>query len=164
MKTLLLVRHAKSDHGDPRLADHDRELNERGLRDAPMMGRRLVARGVAPDLIVSSTARRALHTARLLAEAIDYPRRRIETRAELYAASEDTWLETIELLPDDRACAMIVGHNPEITAVANRLGRRPIDNVPTCGILLLEYATDAWVDVPSGTPCNWVFDYPKAAH
>jgi len=161
MKRLLLARHAKSNHGDPRRADRDRELNDRGRQDAPMMGRRLRKRGWLPELIVSSSARRALDTAKLMAVELEYPVVAIDVHDELYAASGDIWLETIHMLPADRACVMIVGHNPEITAVACGLTRSTIENVPTCGIVMLDFAGTRWDRVGERAPRAWDFDYPK---
>ncbi len=77
MKTLYLVRHAKSSWSNPALSDFDRGLNKRGKRNAPVMGKRMVVDGVKPDLIVSSPAKRALKTARIIAKEIGYPRKNI---------------------------------------------------------------------------------------
>jgi phosphohistidine phosphatase len=163
MKHLLLVRHAKSDHGDPRLPDRERELNARGRRDAPAMGLRLRERGLVPDLIVASSARRTRTTAELMAEVLDYPLASIDLRSELYAASEEIWLDTIHGLPATCGCVMIVGHNPEITAIAGMLTHSAIDNVPTCGVVVLEYAGGEWGRIGRKPPRHWDFDYPKSA-
>src|SRR5438034_8146614 len=85
MKTLFLIRHAKSSRDDPALADKDRPLNDRGKRDAPKMGKRLAKRNVAPDLILSSPATRALKTAQIIAKKLDYKRKNILVNDRLYA-------------------------------------------------------------------------------
>ena len=86
MKTLLLIRHAKSSWDDPALPDKDRPLNDRGRRDAPKMGKRLAKRGVKPDLILSSPALRALRTAEIIAKMLDYQRRDIVLNERLYCS------------------------------------------------------------------------------
>ena len=161
MKELLLVRHAKSGWDDASLRDIDRPLNARGLKDAPEMGRRLLQRDLQPALIVTSPARRALSTAQLLAEVLGYAAADIEIKDELYAASEEIWLRTIRELPARCNSALIVGHNPEITAVANRLLRSHIANVPTCGLLHVQYAARRWDKLDQQAPASWDFDYPK---
>src|SRR5918994_6226511 len=113
MKTLLLIRHAKSSWEHSGVSDHDRPLNERGLRDAPLMGRRLAERGVVPDVILSSTALRARATAKLLADALGSGAAHIVTDERLYAASADEVLEVVGELGSEVSCAAVVGHNPE---------------------------------------------------
>src|SRR6516164_4541044 len=98
MKTLFLVRHAKSSRDDPVLPDKERPLNERGRRDAPRMGERLAKRGVKPDIIVSSPAVRALTTAELIARELDYDLRDIAVDKRLYSASADDLLAVIHEL------------------------------------------------------------------
>ena len=88
-KRLTLVRHAKSSWDDASAADHDRTLNGRGERDAPMMGQRLLERGARPSLILTSTAKRARKTARLIAKQLGYPIEFIQGESELYLASPD---------------------------------------------------------------------------
>ena len=113
MKTLLLVRHAKSSWDHPGVDDHDRPLNARGRRDAPEMGRRLAERGLVPDRILSSTALRARTTAQLIAEGLGFDVDRIILDERLYAASADEVLRVIGEIDGDVGTAMVVGHNPE---------------------------------------------------
>lgn len=111
MKRLLIMRHAKSDHGQAGLADHDRPLNARGLQDAPRMGARLRELGIQPDVIVASTANRALHTARLFAEGNDSaaPVRQDER---LYLAPVSDYLAVLREVPASADSVIIVSHNP----------------------------------------------------
>lgn len=164
MKTLILARHAKSSWKNASLEDHERPLNNRGLRDAPMMARRLRDAGLRPDLIVSSTARRALDTAATLAQGLGYPLERLEPRAQLYACTPRTWLDCIAELPEECATVIIVGHNPEITEVARQLSGLDIDNVPTCGILRLDYGIERWRMLADAVPSDCDFDFPKRPH
>jgi phosphohistidine phosphatase len=162
MKRLLLVRHAKSSWADPGQRDIDRPLNERGRRNAPEMGKRLRERGLVPDLIVSSPARRALATAQLLADAFGMARGDIEIVDALYEASTATWLETIGALPAAVGTALMVGHNPELTELANLLCRETrIDNLPTCGVLCLEYGVRGWPATAGREPAHWTLDWPR---
>ena len=97
-----------------------------------------------------------------MAREFGIPKADIEIRDELYEASTETWLQAIAALPAKAACVMMVGHNPELTALANRLlPRARIDNVPTCGVLCLDYAIRDWAGIARAKPAHWHFDYPK---
>jgi phosphohistidine phosphatase len=162
MKHLIIVRHAKSSWADPGQRDFDRPLNGRGERNAAEMARRLKARGVRPQLIVASGARRAHATAKLMAEVFDYAKSDIAIVDELYEASPRVWLEQIRALPAQRDTVMMVGHNPEITAlVAELCPEARIDNVPTCGVLCLDYDVGDWTALARAKPRSWDFDFPK---
>lgn len=161
MKTLILVRHAKSSWRDDSLADRDRPLNRRGERDAPEMGRRLAARGGPPDLIVSSPATRALTTARIIAEAVGYPVDGIREDERLYLASPPELLEAIRGLDDRHDRVFLFGHNPGLTELVNELSEPAIDNVPTCGVVELRLAADRWADLSPDTVRRADFDTPK---
>ncbi len=163
MKRLTLVRHAKSSWKDPGLDDFDRPLNPRGERDAPVMGRRLQARGVRPSLILTSPAQRAQRTARLIAEAIGYPVEFLQREADLYLAEPDTILKVLAREGESFNDVFVCGHNPGMTDLANRLGGVRIDNVPTCGIVALEADIETWAEL-SDKNCHLdYFDYPKCA-
>lgn len=110
MKTLVLVRHAKSSWKDPGLADRDRPLNPRGRRDAPEMGRRLAARGT-PDRIVTSPALRAATTAAVIAEAVGYPEREIVEDERLYGAGSEEILEVIRGIEDRFERVFLLGQH-----------------------------------------------------
>ncbi len=159
MKTLILVRHAKSSWKDPGLSDWERPLNKRGYRDAPRMGQRLNSQSINVDLLVSSTAVRAVTTAELLAHEINY-RRDISTKDELYDADADEILAVIHSLGKEKS-AMIVAHNPGMTTIINRLSHKFIENVPTCGMAILSYDIQQWSEVGQTKPAHFEFDYPK---
>lgn len=149
MKTLILVRHAKSSWDHPGLDDHERPLSERGLRDAPRMGRRLADRGLAPDVVLSSTAVRALTTAELMAEAIGVERDRIVADERLYATSAAGLLEVIGELDSSVQTGMVVGHNPEMTSLAQRFTDE-IGHLPTCAVVEFRFDADAWDELDEG--------------
>ncbi len=145
-KRLILLRHAKSDWSDAALRDFDRPLNKRGRDNAPRMGRLLHAKGLCPDLIISSDAKRALTTARLAAAELDYPVESILLSHALYLAPPETLLEVLVEYGGDAEQVMLVAHNPGMTDLANRASDARIDNLPTCGVFLIDVDTD-WADL-----------------
>ncbi len=161
MKQLLLCRHAKSSWKDTGLADIDRPLNGRGRKNAPEMGRRLAAAGAVPDLVVSSPACRALATAGLIALATGMDPDEIVVKKQVYDASSTGLLRVIQGLEEQRDRVMLVGHNPETTQVANILGSLEIANVPTCGIVALDFDVGSWAEVGPGLGTLVFFEYPK---
>ncbi len=161
MKTLLLVRHAKSSWKDPTLADCDRPLNNRGMRDAPRMGRRLADRQVRLDLMVSSPALRAMSTAQAIAAEIGYPAKDIVVEQSVYHGGAVDLLRLVHQLDDAVNCAMLLGHNPELTTLVNQLARCSIDNVPTCGIAEITFAATSWREIGEIGGQLVEFDYPK---
>ena len=160
-KRLILLRHAKSSWADVSLDDRDRPLNKRGQRDAPMMGQRLQEKPARPSLILTSPAKRARQTARLIAREIGYPLEFLQTEHELYLASPETILEVIAGQDNSFNDIVVCGHNPGITDLANRLSGASIDNVPTCGMVYLEADVNDWSQLGTA-PCSLTqFDYPK---
>ncbi|MEZ5534531.1 MAG: histidine phosphatase family protein [Thiolinea sp.] len=159
MKKLILVRHAKSDWGDASLPDHNRPLNSRGLKAAPVMGQRLLEKQLIPDLIVSSTAYRAEATAKLIAtelKCLD----KIVTDTNIYEASVSTLLELIRNLDDAHEMIMLVGHNPGFTMLLNELqDQQFIANMPTCAVAVVAFDVDSWADARTGILLD--YDYPK---
>jgi phosphohistidine phosphatase len=160
MKTLFLVRHAKSSRDDPSLSDRDRPLDDRGRQDAPRMGKRLAKRDVKPDLLLSSPALRALTTAQLIADEIGYKRKDIVVDDRLYASSADDLLAVIRALDKKLNCVMFFGHNPEFTDLAHWLSSEIID-MPTSAVVEFDFDTKAWSDVGAVKPAKVVFDCPK---
>jgi phosphohistidine phosphatase len=161
MKTLYLVRHAKSSWDNANQSDHDRPLNPRGERDAPRMGKRLRKRKDQPEVIISSSAVRAQTTARILATALDYPTSDIAIDERLYGAEPEDVISIIGDLDAGIDCAMLVGHNPTFTALINALGRCDFDNVPTCGMAVLTFPVDSWKDIATIQGKLVDFDFPK---
>ena len=162
MKMLYLVRHAKSSWDDPSLADHDRPLNERGQRDVVTMGQRLVQRGVKPDVLLSSTATRALTTAEHLGKAMGIKRKEIVVIDRLYEAAPDVLLSVIQELGDKPKRVMLVAHNPGLAELVHKLASE-ITDMPTCAIAEFAFAMTSWSDIGKAEPGNVVFDYPKNA-
>lgn len=161
MKTLYLVRHAKSSWDNPALRDFDRPLNDRGKNDAPRMGKRLRKRGILPDFIISSSAKRARSTAKRIAEALGYPEKEIQLTETLYHAEPEVILSVIHRLPDSCNSVMLVGHNPGLTDFANQYIDVRIDNMPTCGVVAAQFDVRSWKDVGEAQGSLLFFDYPK---
>lgn len=161
MKTLFLVRHAKSSWENPGLPDNERPLNERGEQDAPSMGKRLASRGVKPDIMVSSPALRAYGTAVKIAAEIGYPKDDILLESKLYFEGTESLLDVIQSLVSRVNTAMLFGHNPTMTDAVNVLAQTTIGNVPTCGIAEIQLRVKSWKNVDKGMGTMQLFDYPK---
>lgn len=166
MKTLYIVRHAKSSWDDPDLTDFDRPLSARGKRDAPRMGKRLRERDLMPDCVISSPARRAYSTAKRICKVLDFDRDKIKTDRGLYHASEETMLSIVQDIKNKLNTVLIFGHNPGLTDFVNSLMREDtgyfIANVPTCGIAALSFDVDSWKGVNWKKGTVLFFDYPKS--
>lgn len=161
MKTLTLVRHAKSSWSDTRLSDGDRPLNKRGKLDAPVMGKRMVENDIRPSLIISSPAKRAWSTAKLVAAAISYPIEFLQREDSLYHASLDEILGVIVAQDNRFNNLMIVGHNPGMTDFANFLSPGLTNNLPTAGVVSLQIDQDDWNLYQQPKTELLVYDYPK---
>ncbi|HKY61276.1 MAG TPA: histidine phosphatase family protein [Gemmatimonadota bacterium] len=161
MKTLVLVRHAKSSWKDDSIADRDRPLNKRGKRDAPVMARRLAELVGKPDLILSSPARRALATARVVAEATGYPIEAIHEDERIYQATPAGILAVIRGLEDGIDRVFLVGHNPGLTELVNELSEPAVDNVPTCGVVDLRLTAGGWAGISRANVRRQSFLTPK---
>lgn len=163
MKTLYIARHAKSSWNDPELSDFDRPLNERGKKDAPRMGKRLKEKEVHPQLLLSSSAKRAFSTSKRIAEVIGYPKENIKTDKTLYHADPEIILSVLRRLGDNITALMIFGHNPGLTDFVNQLGKNTsIENIPTCGVVAFSIPIDFWRDLGFGSGELIFFDYPKS--
>jgi len=162
MKSLYLLRHAKSSWAEHGLSDRERPLAKRGLHDAPMMGERFHSRGEHLDRVISSPAVRAHTTAQLFCEACGFPAQDIETESDLYFLGSGSIEEVISNQDDERQALMLVFHNPDITYFANSfdVGFR-IDNVPTSGLLRLDCDIAQWSNWSRENTVFEYFDYPK---
>lgn len=169
MKTLILLRHAKSDWDDPGLADHDRPLAARGREAAPRMGSWLKAHGPIPDLVLCSTATRARQTLALALEALGAEP---ETRFDrgLYLAGGAGVLARVRRAPDEAATVMVVGHNPDFEQLARRLAttgdRAALDRLaekyPTAGLAVIALPVERWAEAGPGGRLI-AFETPKTA-
>lgn len=161
MKELLIIRHAKSSWANAFSSDFERPLNDRGHKDAPRMAEKLLARGIAIQAFLSSTANRALTTATYFAEAYSKKKNDILLLPELYHAPELVFYEVIEQIPSSIQTAAIFSHNPGITDFVNSLTNTRIDNMPTCGIFAIKIPITNWSEFMKAEKEFWFFDYPK---
>ena len=161
MKILTLVRHAKSSWSDSALSDKTRPLNKRGEHDAPVMGRRIAEHGIRPSLIVTSPAKRAWTTAKIIAQEISYPPEFLQREDSLYLASLDEFLDVLVAQDNEFNSIMLVGHNPGMTDFANFLSPGLTQNLPTAGVVSVEIDQDHWNLYEQPKTRLLVHDYPK---
>ena len=156
MIRLVLVRHAKSDWGDPALPDHDRPLNDRGLRDAPRMARALAETGFRPEVILSSTALRARTTAEAFGAESGVA---VSLEPDLYGAAARTLLAAAAA--SGAMKVMVVAHDPGMTDLAEQLSGGGIAHMPTCAVATFTWDEDDWQVVDAVDPVDWTFDSPS---
>jgi phosphohistidine phosphatase len=162
IKTLLLVRHAKSSWDSASINDFERPLNDRGKRDAPAMASRLTAKKINIDAIVSSPARRAKKTAAFFAAEYGLDENNIIYKTELYAAATDVFADVIKKFDNHFNHIALFSHNPGITEFANSLTTSRIDDMPTCSIFAVKLKLKDWNDFNEADKEFWFFDYPKS--
>jgi phosphohistidine phosphatase len=149
MKTLLILRHGKSSWKDLMLADHDRPLKKRGKRDAPRIGKLLREEGLVPDLILSSTAKRALRTAVLVADACGYDGE-IDVRREFYPGHPYAYIEALIGVPDECQIVMVVGHNPGLEELLELL-TEAAEFLPTAALAQVALPVQYWYELNEET-------------
>lgn len=163
MKTLYLMRHAKSSWKDPHLEDHERPLNKRGKRDVPVMGKRLKALDIKLDRIFHSDARRAVDTAIPIGEWIGLLPSAVLSEPHLYHSQQDSILDFVRGLEDGWEQVMIIGHNPGLHDIANRFIVPALTKLPTSGIVTLVFDIGSWRKIDPGKLFYSYFDFPKNA-
>jgi len=161
MKNLFLIRHAKSSWDDMSLKDFDRPLNERGHRDAEDMANRLKNKEIVFDKILSSPAKRAQTTARYFHDILEVEATKLELVANIYQAYEGDIIKLIQNTSSSINNLAIFGHNPTFTILANKFGDNYIMNVPTCGIISVNFETELWSDFLNAQRKMLFFDFPK---
>jgi len=161
MKTLLLVRHAKSSWKYTELDDFERPLNNRGHRDAPRMGKILSNMKIKPDMIISSPANRAATTARLIAEQVGFPLENIQYEESIYESGVSNLFSVVKNIDTKFEKVLMVGHNPGFTEMANALTGNTLSNLPTAGIISTELDIDSWSQITEGCGKVIFFEYPK---
>jgi phosphohistidine phosphatase len=161
MKTLYLIRHAKSSWKYPNLDDFERPLNKRGRKSAPIMGKILKKLKVTPDLVLSSPANRAAMTARIIAASINYPLENIRYSEAIYEFSESALIHVVKQIDDAVNKAMVVGHNPAINGIANYIADQSRSNIPTCGVFCVELDISSWTKISEHCGKLKFFEFPK---
>lgn len=159
MKKLYIIRHAKSGLKNSGLDDFERPLSKRGKKDAPFMGSMLKNRGVLPDIIISSPALRAKSTAQIVAKEIGFVKS-IVYNNDMYKASVEELYNIVTGISDKNHSAMLFGHNPELNMLVENLVNFN-ENIPTCGVLEIEFDCKKWSEISSENSKLISFDYPK---
>jgi len=148
MKTIYIVRHAKSSWERSDLPDEKRPLMEKGKKRTKKVIDYLHDQHVMVDYIISSHAVRAHETAKILAHALKYPADNIKIDSHIYYASGDSLINQFYDLPDRYNSVMIVGHNPSLTDFVNQFLKEPVENLPTSGVVSISFDTDQWEKIP----------------
>ncbi|MGH2646806.1 MAG: SixA phosphatase family protein [Ginsengibacter sp.] len=162
MKTLILIRHAKSSWDNIGIEDFERPLNERGKLDAPVMAKRLHDRKIDIDLFISSPAKRAKKTAEIFMHEFGAKEKKLLTVQSLYEASIDNFYDAVQKnLKDKNNAVAIFAHNPGITDFINSLECFPVPDMPTCGVFVLKIKTKSWKEFKDADKEFLFFDYPK---
>ena len=152
MRTLYLLRHAKSARDDPTLVDHDRPLAARGVRDTGAVAEHMRQRGIAPDVVLCSSSRRTRETLDLLGDAISTASQ-VHVEDGLYAASADVLLHRLRALPDASERVLVIGHNPGLQRLAVNLSisgeqlSQMKEKFPTAALATLDAPIDTWSDL-----------------
>lgn len=161
MKTILIVRHAKSSWENFTVSDYERPLNERGQKNAPEMAARLLKKGIKADCLISSPARRAHTTAKLFAVVWKMDPSKISIVPELYNPSLKAFIDTIRAAPAACNTIALFSHNPVITEFANSLSKKQIDHMPTCAVFGVKADINEWSAFQVGENEFYFFDVPK---
>ena len=160
-KKLYIVRHGKSSWDYPGIGDIDRPLIERGVSGSYRMARTFFGKNAPPDILFTSPAIRALHTAVIFARTLEMPAGLVRIENSIYSASDAELLEFVQGLDDSLNSIMIFGHNPSLTDFCNRFLTDRIDNLPTSGMVSLFFLTHSWKEIGKATLKVEEFDYPK---
>ncbi|HNV81486.1 MAG: histidine phosphatase family protein [Tenuifilaceae bacterium] len=160
-KTLIILRHAKSSWAEPGVQDFDRSLEPKGVKDITMMAGKMKAKVSELEAIFSSPAERAIHTAMLFAQTVGFPQEKIHVRKDLYTVGHLQLRDMVKAFKNDLSTVMVVGHNPTLTDFVNLFLDRPIDNVPTSGIVGLTFSAKKWEGIEQKTLTSSFFHYPK---
>jgi len=157
MKTLYIMRHAKSSWDDFSLSDFDRPLNARGEKSAPLMGEILQKKNIKPDLILSSPAKRAKSTASIVGNILGVE---ISYQKSIYESSLMNIMMILNAIDEDVESCLLVGHNPALTGVINALGSFSLDNLPTAGVVAFAFG-GRWADITPKCGEFLFYEYPK---
>jgi len=158
MKTIYLIRHAKSSWKEP-VSDFDRGLNKRGKRDLPFMASLIQSKQIVPDLILSSPAKRTKLTAEVFAKELKVKNLKFEQS--MYECSYSKLLSIIHKLPNNISTVFLVGHNPGLNMLASYLSGKNIENIPTCAVYGLKFKCNEWRQIDKAQGENTLFEYPK---
>ncbi|RUA09188.1 MAG: histidine phosphatase family protein [Flavobacteriia bacterium] len=150
MKILYIVRHAKSSWEYDGINDIDRPLKKRGIEDAYLISKVLQRKIETPSVFISSCANRALHTAMIFSYTFNYPLANLKISKSLYSFSDGYLIKTVKTLDNGFNSAIIFSHDHGISDFVNKFGDKPVDHVPTSGVVAIEFKTNHWKDIKNG--------------
>ncbi len=159
MKTIYIVRHAKSSWEYKNVKDHDRPLKQRGIKDAHLLSKYLAKEIKRPDTFISSSAIRALHTGVIFCENFGFPFRNLQISKQLYSFSDAYLAKTVKALDDSFDSAIVFSHDHGINTFVNKFGSKPIAHVPTCGVIGIQFEEKHWKDIKKGKTI--LVEFPK---
>lgn len=159
MKTIYIVRHAKSSWEYEGIDDIDRPLKKRGIKDAYLIADVLNQTIIRPDAFISSCATRALHTGVIFSNVFKFPMANLKISKSLYSFSDGYLVKTIKALDDDYDSAIVFSHDHGINTFVNEFGNEPIAHVPTCGVIGIQFDTKHWKSIKKGKTV--VKEFPK---
>jgi len=159
MKTLYIVRHAKSSWKYESVDDSDRPLKKRGINDAYLMSKNLQKTISKPDVFITSSAIRALHTGMIFCNTFNYALSNLKINKSLYSFSDGYLIKTVKALDDSYDSAIIFSHDHGISTFVNKFGNKKINHVPTCGIIGIELKIKHWKNLSKGKTV--LVDFPK---
>lgn len=161
MKKLILIRHAKSSWDNPNLADYERPLNQRGRRDAEFMSKFIQSVVPKIDFLYSSSAERARETSEYFIQSYNLKPEQIKYEHGIYENGIRYLVKLIQNVPDDIEILAVIGHNPDITAISNAYTTTYFDNIPTCGIVGIDFDIKSWKEFGEAIGKVYVYEYPK---
>lgn len=159
MKTLYIVRHAKSSWEYDGISDIDRPLKKRGINDAYLVSKVLLDKIKCPDVFVASCANRALHTAMIFSYTFNFPQANVKISKSLYSFSDGYLIKTVKALDNGYDSAIIFSHDHGINTFVNKFGSKPISHVPTCGVIGIEFEDKHWKNIKKGNTI--LIEFPK---
>ena len=159
MKTLYIVRHAKSSWEYEGIKDIDRPLKERGINDAYLISNMLQKKISTPDVFIASCANRALHTAMIFCYTFNFPLANLRISKSLFNFSDGYLIKTVKTLDDGYDSAIIFSHDHGISDFVNKFGNEILDQVPTCGVVGIKFDINNWKDIKSGK--TFLTEFPK---
>lgn len=160
MKKLVLIRHAKSDWSNPFLDDFLRPLNKRGEKNAPLMAKVLKEKNIRPDLIISSPSLRTKQTLEYFIKKLNYDDE-VRFEESIYEAPYENLLKVIKDIPNIYKIVFLIGHNPGLCDLTNFLLDKHFENIPTCGIVEIDFDVKNWKDISKENSNLISFEYPK---
>ena len=161
MKTLLVMRHAKSSWADPGMKDHSRPLNKRGRRSAPIMAQRISVHKNLPQKVLSSDSQRTRETASLMMDEGLFAGHQIQYHERLYLASAADLIEACMEFGAESDCLMLLAHNPGMTYLVNHISDARLDNLPTAGVACIEFDIDSWKELETKTGKLLWLEFPR---